>query len=150
MNHSYVQVQVLQKARVLLDTKVRPGHCKYRIFYSPTTSHAFRGLVARGVAVRGVEGSGSCITWRPAISMRRAFVIWLARVANLRAIWVSSASVVEGDTQTNIKVFEDPPMASCKSWVSLWFLYGTVTRRRERSRAVKDSMTSPSAVSDLL
>lgn len=81
------------------------------------------------VAPRGVEGPGTRF----------------ARVAYRRDANVSSAFVLAGEQLTNISVFAVFPKESCRTCVNLWFLYGTAL-----CPWVKDSMTSPSAVSDLL
>eukprot|EP00443_Scrippsiella_acuminata_P082672 CAMPEP_0115504634 /NCGR_PEP_ID=MMETSP0271-20121206/70124_1 /TAXON_ID=71861 /ORGANISM="Scrippsiella trochoidea, Strain CCMP3099" /LENGTH=48 /DNA_ID= /DNA_START= /DNA_END= /DNA_ORIENTATION= len=44
-----------------------------------------------------------------------------------------------------MSVFDVPPNESWRTWVNLWFLYGTC-----RCPVVSASMTSPTAVSDRL
>mmetsp|Transcript_132866 Transcript_132866/g.265112 ORF Transcript_132866/g.265112 Transcript_132866/m.265112 type:complete len:208 (+) Transcript_132866:283-906(+) len=74
-----------------------------------------------------------------------SFVTVFARVAYLSAMRVSSALDCAGEQFTNMSVFEEPPKASCMSCVNVWFRYGTCLWP-----LVRHSITSPSAVSDLL
>mmetsp|Transcript_100635 Transcript_100635/g.178682 ORF Transcript_100635/g.178682 Transcript_100635/m.178682 type:complete len:244 (-) Transcript_100635:2401-3132(-) len=125
-----------------------------KLFKSPGDSCMLALCLEDGLGLSAEAGGLRCVvletvfrdpgepTFFPPSGLLMTF---LARVAYLKDVNVSSQFELLGEQFTNIKVLAEPPNESCRISVSLWFRYGMIF-----CFVVKASMTSPSAVSDLL